>query len=55
MLTSPTLRHQLGENGKRLASSRYSWSAIAQDLISAYSIILEKESTSLVPNISAVA
>jgi glycosyltransferase involved in cell wall biosynthesis len=44
MLTSPALRHQLGENGKRLASRRYSWSAIAQDLISAYSTILAGKS-----------
>lgn len=40
LLTSPELRHQLGENGKRLASDRYSWSAIAQNLTTAYAAII---------------
>ena len=43
LLTSPDLRHQLGENGKRLASSRYSWEAIAQQLAEAYTAIVQKQ------------
>lgn len=41
LLTSPNLRRQLGENGKRLANRRYSWSAIAQNLICVYSAIIK--------------
>lgn len=43
LLTSPDLRHQLGENGRRLASSRYSWEAIAQQLAEAYTAIVQKQ------------
>ncbi len=39
LLTSPNLRHELGDNGRRLAKERYSWRAIAQNLIPVYSII----------------
>jgi glycosyltransferase involved in cell wall biosynthesis len=41
LLTSPDFRHQLGENGKRLVSRRYSWSAIAQNLTSVYTAIIK--------------
>ncbi|NEO79663.1 glycosyltransferase [Moorena sp. SIO4G3] len=41
LLASPDLRNQLGENGKQLVSSRYSWSAIAQNLASVYATIIE--------------
>lgn len=41
LLNSPHLRHELGENGKRLVSHRYSWKAIAQNLISVYTAIIE--------------
>ncbi len=41
LLTSPNLRYQLGENGKKLVSSRYSWSAISQNLASIYTAIIE--------------
>jgi glycosyltransferase involved in cell wall biosynthesis len=40
LLTSAKLRQQLGENGKNLANSRYSWNAIAQNLSCAYDAIL---------------
>jgi glycosyltransferase involved in cell wall biosynthesis len=42
LLTSPALRHQLGENGKLLVSSRYSWKAIAQNLQLVYSALVQK-------------
>ena len=43
LITSPSLRQQLGGNGKRLVNSRYSWRVIAQNLTSAYSKIIEKQ------------
>lgn len=43
LLASPSLRHQLGENGKRLVSSRYSWKAIAQNLQLVYSLLIQKQ------------
>ncbi len=42
LLRSPKLRQELGENGKSLANSRYSWNAIAQKLACAYTGILNK-------------
>ncbi|MBP0020684.1 MAG: glycosyltransferase [Cyanobacteria bacterium SBLK] len=36
LLTSPQLRQELGNNGKQLVKTRYSWEAIAGDLISVY-------------------
>lgn len=41
LLTSPNLRYQLSENGKKLVNSRYCWSAIAQNLASVYQAIIE--------------
>ncbi|NEQ81886.1 MAG: glycosyltransferase [Moorea sp. SIO2I5] len=41
LLASPDFRNQLGENGKQLVSSRYSWSAISQNLASVYANIIE--------------
>jgi glycosyltransferase involved in cell wall biosynthesis len=43
LLLSPELRHKLGENGKRLVSRRYCWSAIAQNLSFVYSALLQKQ------------
>jgi len=43
LLTSPHLRHQLGENGKRLGYRRYSWNAIASKLLLAYSALIQKQ------------
>ncbi len=43
LLNSPNLRRQLGENGKRLVSRRYCWSAIAQDLTDVYTAILQQQ------------
>ncbi|HEY9598523.1 MAG TPA: glycosyltransferase [Cyanophyceae cyanobacterium] len=43
LLTSPNLRQQLGENGKHLVSRRYSWNAIAHNLASAYSALIQKK------------
>ncbi|WP_421659453.1 glycosyltransferase [Leptothermofonsia sp. ETS-13] len=39
LLTSSNLRRELGDNGRRLAKERYSWRAIAQNLIPVYSTI----------------
>ncbi|HAG81049.1 MAG TPA: group 1 glycosyl transferase [Cyanobacteria bacterium UBA12227] len=36
LLNSPNLRQQYGENGKRLVSYHYSWTAIAQQLTTIY-------------------
>lgn len=44
LLKFPQLRQQLGENGQHLANSRYSWSAIAEDLSNVYQSILEQKS-----------
>lgn len=43
LLISPDLRRQLGENGKRLVSRSYSWSAIAQNLTSVYTAIINRQ------------
>ncbi len=43
LLTYPQLRQQLRQNGQHLASSRYSWSAIAQTLSTAYQSILAQK------------
>jgi glycosyltransferase involved in cell wall biosynthesis len=43
LLTSPNLRHQLGMNGQCLASRRYSWSAIASNLTSVYTSIIQRQ------------
>jgi glycosyltransferase involved in cell wall biosynthesis len=40
LLHSPGLRQKLGQNGKKLAESRYSWGTIAQDLALAYEKIV---------------
>ena len=41
LLTFPELGRQLGENGKRLVTHRYSWNAIAENLASVYTAIIE--------------
>ena len=41
LLTSPSQRQQLGENGKILVKHRYSWNAIASQLTSVYRSIIE--------------
>ena len=46
LLASPKLREELGENGKRLVKSRYSWQAIALSLVSVYSAILQENAIS---------
>lgn len=43
LLSNPDLRHQLGENGKGLVSSRYAWKAIASDLSCIYRSIIEQQ------------
>ncbi|MBD1834041.1 glycosyltransferase [Cyanobacteria bacterium FACHB-472] len=43
LLNSPKQRSQLGENGRRLVSRRYSWPCVAQNLASAYSAILKEQ------------
>ncbi|MEW6491133.1 MAG: glycosyltransferase [Cyanobacteriota bacterium] len=41
LLTSPSRRIELGENGKRLVNQRYSWNAIAGNLDTVYTAILQ--------------
>ena len=41
LMDNPTLQLELSENGKRLAQERYSWGAIAQQLIEVYSSVIE--------------
>jgi glycosyltransferase involved in cell wall biosynthesis len=43
LLTSPETRHQLGENGKRLVSRRYCWSAIASNFSHVYRSIVNQQ------------
>ncbi|MBW4643770.1 MAG: glycosyltransferase [Goleter apudmare HA4340-LM2] len=43
LLISPSLRQQLGENGKRLVRQRYAWEAIARNLTSVYSAVIHKQ------------
>jgi glycosyltransferase involved in cell wall biosynthesis len=40
LLSYPQLQQQLSENGQSLVNSQYSWSAIAQNLSTAYQAIL---------------
>ncbi len=44
LLTSVTLRQQLGTNGKQLAANRYSWYAVALEQRTIYQGILEQSS-----------
>lgn len=41
LLASPSRRMELGENGKRLVNQRYSWNAIAGNLDTVYTAILQ--------------
>jgi glycosyltransferase involved in cell wall biosynthesis len=43
LLTSPEYRQQLGKNGKRLVSHRYSWNAIASQFNGIYRSILNQQ------------
>jgi glycosyltransferase involved in cell wall biosynthesis len=43
LLASQNLRHQLGENGKRLVSRHYCWNAIAQNLADVYTAIIKQQ------------
>ncbi len=43
LLISAELRHELGANGKRLASQRYTWETVTHNLISVYKDILKGE------------
>jgi glycosyltransferase involved in cell wall biosynthesis len=43
LLSNPNLRHQMGENGKQLATRRYSWEAIACQLASVYTAIVQQQ------------
>jgi glycosyltransferase involved in cell wall biosynthesis len=43
LLTSPQQRQQMGENGKRLVSRRYSWNAIASHLSGVYRSIIDRQ------------
>ncbi|MGB3298512.1 MAG: glycosyltransferase [Phormidesmis sp.] len=46
VIGQPVLRSQMRENGLRLASSRYSWSTIAQEILAAYENVLFKNAYS---------
>jgi glycosyltransferase involved in cell wall biosynthesis len=43
LLTFPNRRQELGENGKRLVSRRYTWKAIASDFSCIYGSILNQQ------------
>ena len=43
LLQSPSLRQELGDNGRRFALQRYSWSAIAKEFVTVYETILKQE------------
>lgn len=43
LLASPDLRAKLGSNGQQLAQTRYSWSAIARPLATAYQWMIAKK------------
>jgi hypothetical protein len=43
LLDFPSERHQLGENGKRLASRCYSWKAIAEKLVCIYIEVIKTD------------
>jgi glycosyltransferase involved in cell wall biosynthesis len=43
LLDSSELRHRLGENGRQFVRQYYSWEAIAKNLISAYSAIVQRQ------------
>ncbi|MFB2922043.1 glycosyltransferase [Aerosakkonema funiforme] len=43
LLESPEKRQKLGENGKRLASDRYSWQKIGHHLATVYTSILQQQ------------
>jgi glycosyltransferase involved in cell wall biosynthesis len=43
LLDSPDLREKLGNNGKILARGRYSWQAIAKDLVTVYQSIVQQK------------
>ncbi len=47
LLTSPKLRQELGDNGKRLSYHHYSWQAIALLLQLVYSSLSQKQSLPL--------
>jgi glycosyltransferase involved in cell wall biosynthesis len=47
LLQHPSLRQDLGENGKLLARTRYTWMAIAKDLKAVYETILAQKSLPL--------
>jgi glycosyltransferase involved in cell wall biosynthesis len=49
LLTSPTLRQELGENGKRLSYHRYSWEAISSNLQLVYSALSQKQAIPPIP------
>ncbi len=44
LISSPELRSQMGANARKLASQKYSWSAIATQLIQYYFNIVERKS-----------
>ncbi|MFW6296728.1 MAG: glycosyltransferase [Halothece sp.] len=41
LLISPSLREEMGKNGKKLASERYAWNNIGKNLATVYEAILE--------------
>lgn len=44
LLTSPSLRNTLGNNGKDLVRDRYTWQAIAKDIFTIYQSVVKQES-----------
>lgn len=43
LLTSSSRRYELSHNGQQFAKEHYSWTAVAQDLISAYEVIMKQK------------
>lgn len=51
LLRDPELRRELGSNGKQLAKQRYSWDLIAQNLATAYTALVEKQTHQMIDSI----
>jgi glycosyltransferase involved in cell wall biosynthesis len=46
LLNNPSMRHEMGQRGKQLASTRFSWSAISGEMLRVYTTLLEAKSRS---------
>jgi glycosyltransferase involved in cell wall biosynthesis len=46
LLNHPSMRHEMGQKGKQLVSTRFSWSAISSEMLRVYTTLLEAKSCS---------